>query len=130
MNRRWFDVAVDGKGSIYVADPGNQRIRVITNGTVNTVGMGLLTGICNATPKPTSSPYEGIAYGLAVDSAGDVYFGDSIGGCVQEFQPASNTIVGVSGGGAANAASGGLAINANLGNSLRRGISLFPGPRR
>jgi uncharacterized protein (TIGR03437 family) len=112
------DVAVDAKGNIYVADPGNERIRVITNGTVNTVGMGLLTGICNATPKPTSSPYEGIAYGLAVDSAGDVYFGDSIGGCVQEYQPASNTIVGVSGGGAANAASGGLAINANLGNSI------------
>ena len=111
------DVAVDSKGNIYVADPGNERIRVINNGTINTVAMGLLTSICNATPKPTSSPYEGIANGLSVDAAGNVYFGDSIGGCVQEYQPATNTIVGVSGGGVANAANGGPAINAQLGDS-------------
>ena len=112
------DVAVDANGNIYVADPGNERIRVITNGTINSVAMGLLTSICTATPKPTSSPYEGIAYGLAVDSSGNVYFGDSIGGCVQEYQPATKTIVGVAGGGTANAANGGPAIDASLGNSV------------
>ena len=112
------DVAVDAKGNIYVADPGNERIRVIANGTINSVAMGLLTGICTATPKPASSPYEGIAYGLAVDSSGNVYFGDSIGGCVQEYQPATKTIVGVAGGGTAIAANGGPAISASLGNSV------------
>jgi len=111
------DVAVDAKGNIYVADPGNGRIRVIANGVVNTVGHGLSTGVCKAAPQPASSPYEGSAYGLALDHDGNIYFGDSIGGCVQEYQVATNTIIGVAGGGTANAANGGPAISTALGNS-------------
>lgn len=69
-------LALDANGNLYVADPGNERVRKISAaGTVSTVA-GLGTGIAvpggtTARPDPVS------ALGLALDKAGNLYFTDS-----------------------------------------------------
>src|SRR3954451_13100925 len=67
------DLAVDGRGNIYVADTGNQRVRKIsTNGTITTIvggGPGIdLPGLA------TSAIIEPQA--VAVDAQGNVYASD------------------------------------------------------
>ena len=62
-------VAVDSKGNVYVADWGNNLIRVISPaGTVSTLSS---TVNSKSTPTILSGPY-----GVAVDAAGNVYVAD------------------------------------------------------
>ena len=70
------DVAVDSKGTIYIADTGNQRIRTVTpDGNINTVAGGGATGFSGdgaaATSAALSQPYA-----MVVDSQGDIFIAD------------------------------------------------------
>jgi len=69
------DVAVDGNGNVYVADPGNQVIRKITSaGVVTTLaGSDRLAGSANGTGTAASF---NAPVGVAVDGSGNVYVAD------------------------------------------------------
>jgi sugar lactone lactonase YvrE len=70
-----YSVAVDGSGNVYVADVGNYCIRKITSaGVVTTLAGGSTFGYTDATGTAAKFNYP---YGVAVDSAGNVYVADS-----------------------------------------------------
>src|SRR5262245_59574507 len=61
-----FGIAVDAKGSLYIADASNQRVRQITpNGIINTVA------------RITQAGWFGSPVGIAVDDAGNLFVADS-----------------------------------------------------
>ena len=66
-------VAVDSAGNLYIADAGNGRVRKVSNGVIGTVAGG-------GSSLTNSGPATGAALGvngLALDSAGHVYFSDN-----------------------------------------------------
>jgi streptogramin lyase len=79
-------IAVDGSGSVYVADCGNNTIRKITaGGLVSTLaGTAGNTGSANGT--------GGVAmfntpYGIAVDGSGNVYVADTFNDTIRKISP-------------------------------------------
>lgn len=69
-------VAVDRKGSIYIADVGNERLRVISNGTITTVTGTGTTGYAGDGGAATGAQMYSPSY-IVVDSVGDIIFSDS-----------------------------------------------------
>jgi hypothetical protein len=71
-----YGVAIDSSTNIYVADTGNNMIRMITNatGTVGTLAGSLTPGTNDGVG---SSAQFSNPFGLATDNAGDVYVADT-----------------------------------------------------
>jgi uncharacterized protein (TIGR03437 family) len=69
-------IAVDSAGSVYVGDQGNHRVLKVANGTITTTAGNGTKGFSgdggSATAAQLNSPY-----GVAVDSAGNLYIADS-----------------------------------------------------
>ena len=73
------DVALDRSGNLFIADLGTVRIRMISNGTISTV-VGSAGGSPLADGRLASSISLKGPTGVAVDSAGNIYFAEgSIG---------------------------------------------------
>ena len=70
-------VAVDSAGNLYIADMGNNRIRKISNGVITTVAGNGTAGFSGDNGPATSAGLS-IPFGVAVDSAGNVYIADTI----------------------------------------------------
>ena len=69
-------IAVDGAGNIYYSDYGNSAIRKIsTSGIVTTVTGNGTTGF-SGDGGPATSAVINVAWGLAFDGAGNLYFAD------------------------------------------------------
>lgn len=68
-------IAVDAAGNLYIADIGNQRIRIVSNGVITTLagngGQGFRGDNGPATSAELDRPQS-----VTVDSAGNVYIGD------------------------------------------------------
>jgi sugar lactone lactonase YvrE len=79
-------VAVDSSGNIYIADEYNQLIREITpGGVVSTLaGQAGVTGATNATGTAATFNYP---QGIAVDSSGNVYVGDTNNFLIRKITP-------------------------------------------
>jgi alpha-tubulin suppressor-like RCC1 family protein/DNA-binding beta-propeller fold protein YncE len=93
-----YGVAVDSAGNVYVADSYNQTIRKIApDGTVTTLAG--LAGVYGSADGTGSSARFNYPYGIAVDSAGNVYVGDTHNQTVRKITPAGvvTTLAGLAG---------------------------------
>jgi sugar lactone lactonase YvrE len=76
-------VAVDAAGNLYIADTGNSRIRKVSNGIITTVaGNGGYGFSGDNGPATSAQLYD--PYGVAVDSAGNLYIADTLNGRIRK----------------------------------------------
>jgi uncharacterized protein (TIGR03437 family) len=68
-------IAVDSAGSLYIADTYNNRVRKVSNGVITTVAGNGTQGYSGDNGPATSAELY-YPYGVAVDSAGNVYIVD------------------------------------------------------
>jgi uncharacterized protein (TIGR03437 family) len=71
-----YGVAVDSAGNLYIGDSGNNRVRKVSNGVIATVAGNGTPGFSGDNGPPTSAQLAN-PYGVAIDSAGNLYIGDS-----------------------------------------------------
>lgn len=72
-----FDVTIDTSGNIYIADHGNNRIRMVnTTGIINTIA-GNGTANYSGDGGPATAAELKSPYGVAVDASNNIYIGDS-----------------------------------------------------
>jgi trimeric autotransporter adhesin len=83
---------VDGAGNIFIADSGNQRVRMVSNGTITTIAGTGAPGYSGG--GPAASALLNNPSGIAVDTAGHVYISDSGNGRIRVL--ASNCTFNVS----------------------------------
>jgi sugar lactone lactonase YvrE len=91
-------ITIDANGNIYVADTGNQVIRMITSAGVVSTFAGTV-GVTGSTDGPGTSALFAYSQGLATDTAGDVYVADSGNNTIREITPAGvvSTLAGTAG---------------------------------
>jgi uncharacterized protein (TIGR03437 family) len=82
------DIALDGKGNLYVADTGNSRIRIINiaNLTIKTFAGSGTRGEAGDGGQATSAQLT-YPTGVAVDPSGNVYIADSGTASVRKVAP-------------------------------------------
>ncbi len=97
-----YDVAVDGAGNIYIADTFNHRIRKVDIGTglISTIAGTGVQGYGGDGGAATSALLD-TPSGIAVDSAGNVIFSDTVNHRIRKITPggAISTIAGTGAGG-------------------------------
>ncbi|MGO9239435.1 MAG: hypothetical protein ACLQBJ_01390 [Bryobacteraceae bacterium] len=90
-------VAVDSSGNIYIADTGNNVIRKVSGGTITTfAGDNSLGGGYTGDTGVATSAQLNAPVGLAVDSAGNVWIGDTANNVIREVTTDGNinTVIG------------------------------------
>jgi streptogramin lyase len=107
-----WGVAVDGSGTVYVADSQNHTIRKITQaGVVTTLaGTARLQGSADGTGSAARFNYP---QGVAVDASGNVYVADSYNHAIRKSVPAIDDAATI------DAASGAISITRTLGTAPR-----------
>jgi sugar lactone lactonase YvrE len=91
-------VAVDGSGNIFIADTNNNRVREIVKatGTIITVA-GTGTRGFSGDGGPATAAWLNGPYGVAVDSSGNLFIGDSNNQRVREVVAATGNIITIAG---------------------------------
>jgi sugar lactone lactonase YvrE len=112
------NMAVDTNGNVYLADSGNNTIREVTPAGVVTTLAGL-AGHAGSTDGTNSAARFNLPYGVAVDSAGNLYVADTLNYTIRKVTPVGTNWVVTTLAGAA-----GVAGSADGTNSAAR----FNGP--
>jgi len=82
------DLAVDGAGNLYIADAGNNRVRMVDkSGNITTVAGTSDNGYSGDGGTATQAMLN-YPWGLAVDASGKVYIGDRVNSRVRTLSPA------------------------------------------
>ncbi len=91
-------VAVDSAGNVYVADTWNYTVRKVTPGGVVTTLAGLAGGQASADGTGSAARFNS-PFGVAVDSAGNVYVADSYNHTIRKVTPGGvvTTLAGLAG---------------------------------
>jgi uncharacterized protein (TIGR03437 family) len=117
-------IILDSSGKIYIADGVNDRIRVISSGTINTIAGDGTYGYTGDTAAATKAELNDPT-GMAFDSSGNLYIADATnnvirmvtsGGTISTF--AGNHIAGFIG-------DGGLAVDAEISNPTAVAVDSF-----
>jgi trimeric autotransporter adhesin len=112
------DVALDHSGNLYIADTGNNRIRMVTSaGIITTIAGGGVAGYAggfSGDGGPATSAQFLLPSGLAVDRSGNVYVADTNNFRVRQISP-SGIITTLAGNGSkGSSGDGGPAAKAQL----------------
>lgn len=107
-----YGVAVDGAGSIYIADSGNNRIRKVSNGIITTIA-GTGTAGFSGDGGPATKAQLKNPYGVSVDANGNIFVSD-YGNYRIRMISANGVITTLAGFAAGYGGNGGPAINATL----------------
>lgn len=85
-------VAVDSAGNVYIADTGDNRVRVVsTGGTITTIaGDGSVGYIGDGGPATSAEFYQ--PWALAMDSGGHIYVADAYNYVVRMLTPTASTV--------------------------------------
>ena len=107
-------IAVDSAGDLFIADSGNNRVREVNHA-------GLITNVAGVANLgdggPATAAQLGYPRGVAMDSAGDLFFADSSNDRIREVNHATGLITTVAGNGIAGySGDNGLATAAELAN--------------
>jgi trimeric autotransporter adhesin len=89
-------VAVDSAGNVYIADTGNSRIRMVSNGTITTV-VGNGTAGFSGDNGPATSAELSAPTDIVVDTVGNLYIADSVFGRIRKVS--KGVITTIAGGG-------------------------------
>lgn len=84
------DIAFDGSNNLYIADTGNSRVRIISNGVINTFAGTGVRGVEGANlgdGGPALSAQFIEPTGVAVDKNGNVYIADIGNATVRKVAP-------------------------------------------
>ena len=112
-------IAVDTNGNVYIADPGNNRIRKVNSGgTITTLAGvgGLGNSGFSGDGGPANAAQLNSPSGVALDSAGNVYVADTGNGRIRKVDT-NGVITTVAGrGNGSTPGDGGPALNAQLAN--------------
>jgi uncharacterized protein (TIGR03437 family) len=95
-------VAVDSAGNLYIADALNYRVRKVAGGVITTVAGNGTPGFSGDNGPATSAQLRAF-YGVAVDSAGNLYIADTDNNRIREVS--KGTITTVAGNGVCTATS-------------------------
>jgi sugar lactone lactonase YvrE len=93
-------IAVDAAGDLYIADTGNNRIREVSakTGTITTVAGSGTKGYGGDNGLAISAELNG-PYGVAINTAGNLYIADSGNNVIREVGAATGVITTVAGNG-------------------------------
>jgi sugar lactone lactonase YvrE len=106
-------IAVDSKGDVYIADTGNNAVRVVTpDGNINTVAGDGIAGH-DGDGGPASQATLAAPSAVAVDSAGLLYIADS-GTRIRRIESNGNIDTVAGSGAPGYSGDGGLAVNAQM----------------
>jgi uncharacterized protein (TIGR03437 family) len=86
-----FGVTVDSAGNIYIADTDNNRIRMVSNGTITTITGDGNPGFFDGVPAPVG--LVNLPQGVAVDSIGNLYVADTDNNRIREVSGGTNALI-------------------------------------
>jgi len=105
-------VAVDGSGNVYIADAGNNIIRMVNTSDVVSTYAGSTNEA--ATNGPLLSASFNNPTGLAIDGSGNIFVADMLDGMIREISPSTGTVTTLAGSGDTTASVNGTGTAASF----------------